>query len=102
MIWKRLANKTTQHVKNNFRTINLRSRNLENFGRNNILSKIEDFQEGFLNLEYLYKILIAEILDQHNYLKLLQKEIYINIETLINKINKIKSGFFQEFSDKLY
>jgi hypothetical protein len=31
-----------------------------------------------------------------------QQDIRLNIETLINKINKIKADFFQEFSEKLY
>jgi hypothetical protein len=31
-----------------------------------------------------------------------QQDIRINIEKLINKINKIKADFFQDFSEKLY
>ena len=84
---------------------------------NSILYKIENFQEEFLNLESLYMVLNDEIVDQHNRLKLLQKddlenELFRlinlqkqtrnNMEKLINKINKIKADFFQDFSEKLY
>jgi len=84
---------------------------------NSILYKIENFQEEFLNLESLYMVLNDEIVDQHNRLKLvqkddlenelfrlinLQKQTRNNMEKLINKINKIKADFFQDFSEKLY
>lgn len=82
----------------------------------NILFKIENFQAGFFNLEDLYKILSDEILDQHNRLKLLQKddlenelfllikfqkEIRMNMGKLVNKINIIQDDFFQDFAEKL-
>jgi hypothetical protein len=84
---------------------------------NIILYKIENFQEEFLNLESLYMVLNDELVDQHNRLKLvqkddlenelfrlinLQKQTRNNMEKLINKINKIKADFFQDFSEKLY
>jgi hypothetical protein len=82
-----------------------------------ILYKIENFQVQFMMLEELYSVLNDEVVDQHNRLMLVQKKEYeidlisiikhqqdirINIEKLINKINKIKADFFQDFSEKLY
>ena len=79
---------------------------------NSILYKIENFQEEFLNLESLYMVLNDEIVDQHNRLKLvqkddlenelfrlinLQKQTRNNMEKLINKINKIKLTFSKIF-----
>jgi hypothetical protein len=68
-------------------------------------------------LQEFYSVLNDEIVDLHNRLMLVQKKEYeidlisiikhqqdirINIEKLINKINKIKADFFQDFSEKLY
>ena len=83
----------------------------------NILFKIENFQIQFMMLEEIYFVLNDEAVEQYNLLKLVQKQEYeidiillikqqqenrLNMEKLINKINKIKADFFQEFSEKLY
>ena len=83
----------------------------------NILHKIENFQVQFLTLEEIYFVLNDEVIEQQNRLMLIHKKEYdidiillikeqqdirLNMEKLINKINKIKADFFQEFSEKLY
>ena len=70
-----------------------------------------------MTLEEIYFVLNDEVIEQQNRLMLIHKKEYdidiillikeqqdirLNIETLINKINKIKADFFQEFSEKLY
>jgi len=112
--WKRLI----VFIKNeNFLRVNRLNEIITSGVDNSILYKIENFQEEFLNLESLYMVLNDEIVDQHNRLKLvqkddlenelfrlinLQKQTRNNMEKLINKINKIKADFFQDFSEKLY
>jgi hypothetical protein len=112
--WKRLI----VFIKNeNLMRINRLNEIIKSNEDKKILYKIENFQVQFMMLEELYSVLNDEVVDQHNRLMLVQKKEYeidlisiikhqqdirINIEKLINKINKIKADFFQDFSEKLY
>lgn len=112
--WKRLI----VFIKNeNLMRINRLNEIIKSDEDKKILYKIENFQVQFMMLEELYSVLNDEVVDQHNRLMLVQKKEYeidlisiikhqqdirINIEKLINKINKIKADFFQDFSEKLY
>jgi len=112
--WKRLI----VFIKNeNLMRINRLNDIIKSNDDKNILHKIENFQVQFMMLEELYSVLNDEVVDQHNRLMLVHKKEYeidlisiikhqqdirINIEKLINKINKIKADFFQDFSEKLY
>ena len=112
--WKRLI----VFIKNeNLMRINRLNDIIKSNNDKNILFKIENFQVQFLTLEEIYFVLNDEVLEQQNLLMLVQKNEYeidiillikqqqvirFNIEKLINKINKIKADFFQEFSEKLY
>ena len=112
--WKRLI----VFIKNeNLMRINRLNDIIKSNNDKNILFKIENFQVQFLTLEEIYFVLNDEVLEQQNRLMLVykkeyeidiillikeQQDIRLNIETLINKINKIKADFFQEFSEKLY
>jgi len=112
--WKRLI----VFIKNeNLMRINRLNDIIKSNDDKNILHKIENFQVQFMMLEELYSVLNDEVVDQHNRLMLVQKKEYdidlisiikhqqdirISIEKLINKINKIKADFFQDFSEKLY
>jgi len=112
--WKRLI----VFIKNeNLMRINRLNEIIKSNDDKKILYKIENFQVQFMMLEELYSVLNDEVVDQHNRLMLVQKKEYeidlisiikhqqdirINIEKLINKINKIKADFFQDFSEKLY
>jgi len=112
--WKRLI----VFIKNeNLMRINRLNDIIKSNDDKNILYKIENFQVEFMMLEELYSVLNDEVVDQHNRLTLVHKKEYeidlisiikhqqdirINIEKLINKINKIKADFFQDFSEKLY
>jgi len=112
--WKRLI----VFIKNeNLMRINRLNEIIKSNEDKKILYKIEIFQVQFMMLEELYSVLNDEVVDQHNRLMLVQKKEYeidlisiikhqqdirINIEKLINKINKIKADFFQDFSEKLY
>ena len=68
-------------------------------------------------LEEIYFVLNDEVVEQNKCLMMAhnqeneidiillikqQQENRLNMEKLINKINKIKADFFQEFSEKLY
>lgn len=83
----------------------------------NTLDKIENFQVQFMMLEEIYFVLNDEVVEQYKRLLLVhnqeydidviilikqQQDIRLNIEKLVNKINKIKADFFHEFSEKLY
>jgi len=112
--WKRLI----VFIKNeNLMRINRLNEIIKSNDDKKILYKIENFQVQFMMLEELYSVLNDEVVDQHNRLMLVQKKEYdidlisiikhqqdirISIEILINKINKIKADFFQDFSEKLY
>ena len=112
--WKRLI----VFIKNeNLMRINRLNDIIKSNDDKNILHKIENFQVQFMMLEELYSVLNDEVVDQHNRLMLVHKKEYeidlisiikhqqdirINIEKLINEINKIKADFFQDFSEKLY
>ena len=112
--WKRLI----VFIKNeNLMRINRLNEIIKSNNDKNILCKIENFQVQFLMLEEFYSVLNNEVVDQHNRLMLVKKKEYeidlisiikhqqdirINLEKLINKINKIKADFFQDFSEKLY
>ena len=112
--WKRLI----VFIKNeNLMRINRLNDIIKSNNDKNILFKIENFQVQFLTLEEIYFVLNDEVVEQQNRLMLVykkeyeidiillikeQQDIRLNIETLINKINKIKADFFQEFSEKLY
>ncbi len=112
--WKRLI----AFIKNeNLMRINRLNDIIKSNNDKNILFKIENFQIQFLTLEEIYFVLNDEVVEQQNRLMLVYKKEYeidiillikkqqgirLNIETLINKINKIKADFFQEFSEKLY
>ncbi len=112
--WKRLI----VFIKNeNLMRINRLNDIIKSDNDKNILFKIENFQVQFLTLEEIYFVLNDEVIEQQNRLMLIHKKEYdidiillikeqqdirLNIETLINKINKIKADFFQEFSEKLY
>lgn len=112
--WKRLI----VFIKNeNLMRINRLNDIIKSNDDKNILHKIENFQVQFMMLEELYSVLNDEVVDQHIRLMLVHKKEYeidlisiikhqqdirINIEILINKINKIKADFFQDFSEKLY
>ena len=112
--WKRLI----VFIKNeNLMRINRLNEIIKSNDDKKILYKIENFQVQFMMLEELYSVLNDEVVDQHNRLMLVlkkeyeidlisiikhQQDIRINIEKLINKINKIKADFFQDFSEKLY
>jgi predicted nucleotidyltransferase len=112
--WKRLI----VFIKNeNLMRINRLNEIIKSNDDKNILNKIENFQVQFLTLEEIFYILNNEVAVQGNRLMLVHKKEYeidiillikqqqdirLNMEKLINKINKIKSDFFQEFSEKLY
>ncbi len=112
--WKRLI----VFIKNeNLMRINRLNDIIKSNDDKNILFKIENFQVQFMMLEEIYFVLNDEVVEQYNLLKLVQKQEYeidiillikqqqenrLNMEKLINKINKIKADFFQEFSEKLY
>ena len=112
--WKRLI----VFIKNeNLMRINRLNDIIKSNDDKKILYKIENFQVQFMMLEELYSVLNDEVVDQHIRLMLVHKKEYeidlisiikhqqdirINIEKLINKINKIKADFFQDFSEKLY
>ena len=112
--WKRLI----VFIKNeNLMRINRLNEIIKSNDDKNILNKIENFQVEFMMLEEIYFVLNNEVTEQGNRLMLLhkkeyeidiillikqQQEIRLNMEKLINKINQIKSDFFQEFSEKLY
>jgi len=112
--WKRLI----VFIKNeNLMRINRLNEIIKSNNDKNILCKIENFQVQFMILEEFYSVLNNEVVDQHNRLMLVKKKEYeidlisiikhqqdirINLEKLINKINKIKADFFQDFSEKLY
>ena len=112
--WKRLI----VFIKNeNLMRINRLNDIIKSNNDKNILFKIENFQVQFLTLEEIYFVLNDEVIEQQNRLMLIhkkeydidiillikeQQEIRLNMEKLINKINKIKADFFQEFSEKLY
>lgn len=112
--WKRLI----VFIKNeNLLRINRLNEIIKSNDDKNILHKIENFQLQFLTLEEIFFVLNNEVVEQQNRLILVHKKEYeldiillikqqqvirFNIEKLINKINKIKSDFFQEFSEKLY
>ena len=112
--WKRLI----VFIKNeNLMRINRLNEIIKSNDDKKILCKIENFQVQFLMLEEFYSVLNNEVVDQHNRLMLVKKKEYeidlisiikhqqdirINLEKLINKINKIKADFFQDFSEKLY
>lgn len=112
--WKRLI----VFIKNeNLMRINRLNDIIKSNNDKNILFKIENFQIQFMMLEEIYFVLNDEVVEQYNLLKLVQKQEYeidiillikqqqenrLNMEKLINKINKIKADFFQEFSEKLY
>jgi hypothetical protein len=112
--WKRLI----VFIKNeNLMRINRLNEIIKSNNDKNILCKIENFQVQFLMLEEFYSVLNNEVVDQHHRLMLVKKKEYeidlisiikhqqdirINLEKLINKINKIKADFFQDFSEKLY
>ena len=112
--WKRLI----VFIKNeNLMRINRLNDIIKSNNDKNILFKIENFQVQFLTLEEIYFVLNDEVLEQQNRLMLVykkeyeidiillikeQQDIRLNMEKLINKINKIKADFFQEFSEKLY
>ena len=112
--WKRLI----VFIKNeNLMRINRLNDIIKSNDDKNILLKIENFQVQFLTLEEIYFVLNDEVIEQQNRLMLIHKKEYdidiillikeqqdirLNMEKLINKINKIKADFFQEFSEKLY
>jgi hypothetical protein len=112
--WKRLI----VFIKNeNLMRINRLNEIIKSNNDKNILNKIENFQVQFLTLEEVFYILNNEVAVQENRLMLVHKKEYeidiillikqqqdirLNMEKLINKINQIKSDFFQEFSEKLY
>ena len=112
--WKRLI----VFIKNeNLMRINRLNDIIKSNDDKNILHKIENFHVQFMMLEEIYFVLNNEVVEQQNRLMLLYKKEYeidiillikqqqvirFSIENLINKINKIKSDFFQEFFDKLY
>jgi len=112
--WKRLI----AFIKNeNLLRINRLNEIIKSNVEKKILFNIENFQVQFLTLEDIFSVLNDEVIDQQNRLMLVQEKEYaidlisiikhqqdirVNIEKLINKINKIKSDFFQEFSEKLY
>ena len=112
--WKRLI----VFIKNeNLMHINRLNDIIKSNNDKNILFKIENFQVQFLTLEEIYFVLNDEVIEQQNRLMLIHKKEYdidiillikeqqdirLNMEKLINKINKIKADFFQEFSEKLY
>lgn len=112
--WKRLI----VFIKNeNLMRINRLNDIIKSNNDKNILFKIENFQVQFMMLEEIYFILNNEVIEQQNRLMLIKKKQYeidliqiikqqqdirVNLEKLINKINKIKADFFQEFSEKLY
>ena len=112
--WKRLI----VFIKNeNLMRINRLHDIIKSSNDKNILFKIENFQLQFMMLEEIYFILNNEVIEQQNRLMLIKKKQYeidliqiikqqqdirVNLEKLINKINKIKADFFQEFSEKLY
>ncbi len=112
--WKRLI----VFIKNeNLMRINRLNEIIKSNNDKNILHKIENFQVQFMMLEEFYSVLNNEVVDQHNRLMLVKKKEYeidlisiikhqqdirINLEKLINKINKIKADFFQDFYEKFY
>lgn len=112
--WKRLI----VFIKNeNLMRINRLNDIIKSNNDKNILFKIENFQVQFMMLEEIYFILNNEVIEQQNRLMLIKKKQYeidliqiikqqqdirVNLEKLINKINKIKADFFQEFCEKLY
>jgi len=112
--WKRLI----VFIKNeNLMRINRLNEIIKSNDDKNILHKIENFQVQFLTLEEIFFVLNDEVVEQQNRLMLGHKKEYeidiillikqqqvirLSIEKLINKINQIKSDFFQEFSEKLY
>jgi hypothetical protein len=112
--WKRLI----IFIKNeNLMRINRLNDIIKSINDKNILFKIENFQVQFMMLEEIYFILNNEVIEQQNRLMLIKKKQYeidliqiikqqrdirVNLEKLINKINTIKADFFQEFSEKLY
>ena len=112
--WKRLI----VFIKNeNLMRINRLNEIIKSNDDKNILHKIENFQVQFLTLEEIFFVLNDEVVEQQNRLMLghkkeyeidiillikQQQDIRLNMEKLINKINQIKSDFFQEFSEKLY
>jgi hypothetical protein len=112
--WKRLI----VFIKNeNLMRINRLNEIIKSNDDKNILNKIENFQVEFMMLEEIYFVLNNEVTEQGNRLMLVHKKEYeidiillikqqqdirLNMEKLINKINQIKSDFFQEFSEKLY
>jgi len=112
--WKRLI----VFIKNeNLMRINRLNEIIKSNDDKNILHKIENFQVQFLTLEEIFFVLNDEVVEQQNRLMLGHKKeseihiillikqqqvIRLSIEKLINKINQIKSDFFQEFSEKLY
>ena len=112
--WKRLI----VFIKNeNLMRINRLNDIIKSNNDKNILFKIENFQIQFMMLEEIYFVLNDEVVEQNKCLMMAhnqeneidiillikqQQENRLNMEKLINKINKIKADFFQEFSEKLY
>jgi hypothetical protein len=112
--WKRLI----VFIKNeNLMRINRLNDIIKSNNDKNILFKIENFQVQFMMLEEIHFVLNDEVVEQNKRLMMAhnqeyeidtillikeQQEIRLNMEKLINKINKIKADFFQEFSEKLY
>ena len=99
--WKRLI----AFIKNeNLMRINRLNDIIKSNDDKNILHKIENFQVQFLTLEEIYFVLNDEVIEQQNRLMLIHKKEYdidiillikeqqdirLNMEKLINKINKI-------------
>lgn len=112
--WKRLI----VFIKNeNLMRINRLNDIIKSNNDKNILFKIENFQVQFMMLEEIHFVLNDEVVEQYKRLLLVhnqeydidvillikeQQDIRLNMEKLVNKINKIKADFFHEFSEKLY
>lgn len=112
--WKRLI----AFIKNeNLMRINRLNEIIKSNIDKTFLNKIENFQVQFMMLEEIYFVLNDEVVEQYKRLLLVQNQEYeidiillineqrdirLNMEKLVNKINKIKADFFQEFSEKLY